>query len=64
MTKIISVKVMNLVKPKAGAKHELLFDKPAEASLLNKSSHLAPALDVMKFTIDIDMILVKLCCAT
>jgi hypothetical protein len=35
-----------------------------EASLLNKSSHLAPALGVTKFIIDIDLILVTLCCAT
>ncbi len=29
VTKIISVTIMNLVKPKAGAKHELLFNEPA-----------------------------------
>ncbi len=29
MTKIISVTIMILVTPKAGAKHELLFNKPA-----------------------------------
>ncbi len=35
-----------------------------EAGLLNKSSRLAPALGVTKFTIDIDIILDTLCCAT
>jgi hypothetical protein len=29
VTKIISVTIMNWVTPKAGAKHELLFNKPA-----------------------------------
>ncbi len=29
MTKIISVTIMNLVTPKVGAKHELLFNKLA-----------------------------------
>jgi hypothetical protein len=32
MTKIISVAIVNLVTPKAGAKHELLFNKPAASS--------------------------------
>jgi hypothetical protein len=32
VTKTISVTIMNLVTPKAGAKHELLFNKPALAS--------------------------------
>jgi len=36
MTKLISMKLMNLVSPKAGAKYELLFNKPAsEVSLLS-----------------------------
>jgi hypothetical protein len=51
---------MNFVTPKAAAKHELLFNKPAsvmlpandyifhQASLLNKSSCLAPACGVTK----------------
>jgi hypothetical protein len=42
---------MILLKPKVGAKHELLFNKPvsaSEASLLNKSSCLAAALGVTK----------------
>ncbi len=68
MTKIILVTIMNLVTTKAGAKHELLFNRTAsETGLLNKSSHLAPALGVTKFIIDIDIIdiiLVTLCCAT
>jgi hypothetical protein len=56
---------MNSVMPKAGAKHYLLFNKPAtRAGLLNKISCSAPALDVTKFTIVRDMILVTLCCAT
>jgi hypothetical protein len=33
VTKIIYVTMMNLVAPKAGAKHELLFNKPAPNSL-------------------------------
>ncbi len=43
VTKIISLTFVNLVTPKAGAKQELLLNRP-EAGLLNKSSHLAPAL--------------------
>jgi hypothetical protein len=43
-----------------------MFNKPAsevgtEASLLNKSSRLAPALGVTKFVIVTDIILVTLC---
>jgi hypothetical protein len=34
MTKIISAAVLNLATPKAGAEHELLFNKPAGASTL------------------------------
>jgi hypothetical protein len=41
---------MNLVTPKAGAKHELLFNKPASS--------------VTKFTSVSDIILITLCCAT
>jgi hypothetical protein len=41
--------VINLVTPKVGAKHELLFNKPVtEAGLLSKSSCLAAALGVTK----------------
>jgi len=29
VTRIISVKIVNLVTPKVGAKHKRLFDKPA-----------------------------------
>jgi hypothetical protein len=29
VTKIISINIINLVTPKAGAMHELLFNKPA-----------------------------------
>ncbi len=32
MTKIVSVATIYLVTPKAGAKHELLFNKPAASS--------------------------------
>jgi hypothetical protein len=43
--------VINLVTPKVGAKHELLFNKPVtEAGLLSKSSCLAAALGVTKFS--------------
>jgi hypothetical protein len=34
VTQIISVTIMNLVTPKAGAKHELLFNKPPQSALL------------------------------
>jgi hypothetical protein len=44
--------VVNWVKPKAAAKHELLFSESSkESSLLNKSSHCAAALALTKFTI-------------
>jgi hypothetical protein len=42
---------MNLVTPKAGAKHKLLFNKLAsEAGLLSKCSCLARALGMTMFT--------------
>ena len=64
-TEFITITVMNLVTPKAAAKHELLFKKTeAEIGSLKYSSFLAPALGVTKFTIVRDMILVSLCCAT
>jgi hypothetical protein len=63
MTKIMYLVFINLVTLKVRAKHELLFNKPAsEASLLNKSSYLAPALGVTKFPFAKDMILFALCC--
>jgi hypothetical protein len=63
--KIISVTIMNLVTPKTGAKHELLFNELATvAGSLNKSLRLAATLGVTKFIVVIDMILVTLCCAT
>jgi hypothetical protein len=56
---------MNLDAPKGTAQLNLLFSKPtAEASLLNKSLHLAPALGVTKFMIVTDMFMVRLYCAT
>ncbi len=56
---------MNLVTPKARAKQDILFNKPAsKAGSLNKCSCLATALDVTKFTTARDMILVALCCPT
>jgi hypothetical protein len=55
---------MNFVTPKAGAKCELLFNKPAtEAGSLNQSSCLAAALGVTK---SIGIIITNwgtLCCA-
>jgi len=52
VTKVIPLTIMNLVTPKAGAKHEVLFNKLAsEAGLLNKSSCLAPASGATEFTI-------------
>jgi hypothetical protein len=67
VTKIIALKIKNLVTPKVGAKHELLFNKLSlalEGSLLNKSSCLGPALGCIKFIIVRNVILVTLCCAT
>ncbi len=64
-TKILSLAVMNLVTSKAGAKHELLFNKPAsEGELLTKSLCLAAALGVTKFMKLTTINLVKLCCPT
>jgi hypothetical protein len=49
--------------PRAEPQLELLCNKPAtEASLLNKSSSLAEALDTTKFEIIITMNFVTLCC--
>ncbi len=51
MTKITFVIIMNLVAPKAGAKHEVCsMNQPLrpEASLLDKISCSAPALGVTK----------------
>ncbi len=65
MTKYIAMTVVNLVTPKAAAKHELLFNKlVSEVGLLNKSSHFAPTLGVTKFITIIAMNLVTLCFAT
>ena len=65
MTKVIVMTIVNSVTPKAAAKQELLFNKPAsEAGLLNKGLCLARALGVTKFVDVRDMILVMLCCAT
>ncbi len=47
MTIIIAITVLNSVTPKAGAKHNLLFNKLA-SGLLNTISCLAPALGVTK----------------
>ncbi len=64
MPQFVIIIPIDLVTPKAAAKHELWFNEPASvAGLLNKSSHLAPALGVTKFIIVLDMILVTLCCA-
>jgi hypothetical protein len=53
---------MNLVTPKAGAKHELLFNKPAtEVGSLNKSSCLAADLGVTKLLSVIAMNVASLC---
>jgi hypothetical protein len=56
------VDISNLVTPKAAAKHELV--QQTDLSSLNKSSCLAPALDVTKFMIVRDLIRNTLCCAT
>jgi hypothetical protein len=55
VTKLITLIFINLVTPKARAKHELLFNEPA-SGLLNKRSCLAPALGVTKFTTIIAML--------
>ncbi len=61
---IIPLVFVNLATPKAGAKHELLFNKlKPEAGLLNKKSCLAAALGATEFITVIVMILVTLCCA-
>jgi hypothetical protein len=63
VTKIIILAIVKLITPKAGAKHELLFNKPISgAGLLNKCSCLAQALAVTKFKNVRDMILVLLSC--
>jgi hypothetical protein len=49
--------IITSVAPKAGAMHELLFHKPAPF-LFNKSSCLAQALGVIKFTYMGELILV------
>jgi hypothetical protein len=65
VAKNIAIFVINLVTPKARAKHEQLFNEPAtEAGSLNKSSCSAPALGVTKFSVIKDIILVTLCCDT
>ncbi len=53
--------IMNLVKPKAGAKYEFLFNE-LDSGLLNKSSFLAAG--VIKFITVVVTNLVTLCCAT
>jgi hypothetical protein len=76
----MSLKIMNLATPKAGVRHEPLFNKTAsevsaklelfiedhtsEAGLLNKSSCLAATLGEAKFINVTDRIWVILCCAT
>ena len=59
----IAMIVMNLVTPKAGAKHERLFNKPASVCWIISSCP-TQALGVTKFTNVGDMILITLCCAT
>jgi hypothetical protein len=56
---------MNLIAPKVGAKHGLLFNEPtSETGLSNKSSCLTQALGVAKFITIIAMFLVTLDWAT
>jgi hypothetical protein len=63
VTKFIASKTKNLVTPKAAAKCELLFCKPAsgEGEGLSNSSRLAATLGVTKFITNITMNLVTLC---
>jgi hypothetical protein len=62
VTKLIPVTMVTLVTPKAGAKHELLFNKPT-SGLLNKSSKLGATLGVIKLMAIIITHSVTLCCA-
>ncbi len=65
MTTYITMIVMTLVTPNTGAKHELLFPKPAsEVGLLNKSLCLAAALGATEFVAIIVMNLHTLCNAS
>ncbi len=41
MIKIITVTIMNLVTPKAGAKHELLYSEPASEARGGFAEHLS-----------------------
>jgi hypothetical protein len=61
VNKILAMIVIDLVAPKAGAKHELF--QQTEAGLLNKSLCLTPALSKTKVIIVTNMIWVTLCCA-
>jgi hypothetical protein len=61
---MISLAVVNLVTPKAGAMHQHWFNELAsETGLLNKGSCLAAALSVIESTTVISIILVTLSCA-
>ncbi len=62
MMEFIAIVVVNLVTPIITVKQD--FFNISEASLLNKSSHLAPALGVTTIVNVRDVILVTLCCAT
>jgi hypothetical protein len=63
VTRRIALIDMNLVTPKAGAKHELLFNKPVSwAGLLHKSSCLAAALGVHKLRTVVAKNLATFCC--
>jgi hypothetical protein len=62
MTEFIAIVVVNLVTTMIAVKQD--FFNKSEASLLNKSSHLDPALGVIIIINVMDMILVTLCCAT
>ncbi len=64
MTKIIPLTIWNLVTPKVGAEHELLFNEQASEAILLNSSCLACTLGVTKFINMKDVILVTLYRAT
>ncbi len=54
VTKIMSVTIINLVTPEAGAKHEFLLNELAsEAGLLNKCLCLARPSSVTKFKMSV-----------
>ncbi len=63
VTKIIFLTHVNMVTPKARAKHELLSNKLALGDFIYQKLVLATGLGVTEFTVARGMIWVTLCCA-